>query len=214
MGTKKVLLLLGGTYHDFEGFSKTIVPAATELSSSLEVTYDPHVLLRLNETGIGAVVMYTCLGDSKQGDIVGKELTQEQADSLVTFVRNGGGLLGVHGATVISDANQDLINLFGAQFHTHPAPFTFTVTPRPESHPMIEDIEPFEVHDEFYLHHCRKGIEVLMTAEHEGKTHPMVWTRTEGRGKAAYIAMGHDAKVWSLPPYMQLIHQALGWLTG
>jgi type 1 glutamine amidotransferase len=104
--------------------------------------------------------------------------------------------------------------LFGAQFNTHPPQFTFTVVPRPEAHPVTEGIGSFEVHDEFYLHHCQDTIEVLMTAELEDKTKPMVWTRAEEKGKVAYIAMGHDPKVWSLPPYMQLIHQALNWLVN
>lgn len=212
MDTKRILLLLGGTYHDFEGFTDTVVPATTRLNSIMEVTYDPNVLLQLNDIGIDVVTMYTCLGDTEQEDTVGKELTAEQTAALVKFVRNGGGLLGIHGATVISDANQGLIGLFGARFHTHPPPFTFTVSPRPQNHPVIDAVPAFEVHDEFYLHRCRDPLEVLMTGQYEGKTHPLVWTRSAGNGRVAYIALGHGPAVWRLPAYQQLVRQALGWL--
>jgi type 1 glutamine amidotransferase len=46
-----------------------------------------------------------------------------------------------------------------------------------------------------------------------GVAYPMVWSRTEGNGRVAHIAMGHDVKVWNLQPYQRLMLQAIDWLT-
>jgi type 1 glutamine amidotransferase len=39
-----------------------------------------------------------------------------------------------------------------------------------------------------------------------------VWSRLEGQGRVAHIAMGHDEGVWRLAPYRQLVIQSLQWL--
>jgi type 1 glutamine amidotransferase len=41
-----------------------------------------------------------------------------------------------------------------------------------------------------------------------------VWSKPEGNGRVAHIALGHSAAVWQLEPYRRLMLQAAAWLVG
>ena len=70
------------------------------------------------------------------------------------------------------------------------------------------------VSDEFYLQDCDPSLDVHMIALDRGVAHPMVWSRSEGEGRVAYVAMGHGESVWKHSLYQRLVIQALDWLTA
>jgi type 1 glutamine amidotransferase len=53
-----------------------------------------------------------------------------------------------------------------------------------------------------------------MVALHQDVAHPLVWSKAEGDGRVAYIALGHSQAVWSAAPYQRLVLQTLAWLTA
>ncbi len=211
---KRILLVLGGTWHDFDGFTKAMTPVFEASGYAVTATYDLETLVHLHEgQPYDVVALYTCLGGNSEEDATTSPFTDAQADSLVQWVRDGGALLAVHAATVAGQSNQALKALMGGAFKSHPPQFSFTVYPMSRPHPVIADIEAFAVHDEFYLQDYDDTVDIHMVALDRGVAHPMVWTKVEGLGRVVYVAMGHDAEVWTLQPYRQLMQQALAWLT-
>lgn len=212
---KRVLILLGGLWHDFDGFANTIGSLLKAHGLQVEATYDLDKLSRLAETQYDIVLSYTCLSlhEESSNDISPDRLTNAQIDGLTSWVRSGGALLAAHAATVIGASDPALGELIGGVFVSHPPAFAFTVYPMFGEHPITTGIEAFTVHDEFYIETHTPDVQVHMVAFDRGVAYPMVWSKTEGQGRVAHIAPGHSQEVWDRKPYQQLLLQALNWLT-
>jgi hypothetical protein len=194
---KHILMVLGGTWHDFEGFAAAMTPVIENAGHRVTATYEPEAIAQLGESGYDLVLLNTCIGERREDDgPTALGFTDAQAESLARWVRGGGGLLQ------------------GGVFVSHPPQFSFTVYPLYEEHPITAGIEAFAVYDEFYVQDYDPSVEIHMIALDQGVAHPMVWSKREGKGRVAYIAMGHDLGVWSLEPYQRLTLQAIEWLTA
>lgn len=213
-GEKRILLVLGGTWHDFDGFAAVMRPVLEGRGYVFEATYDLGVLARLHEGRYRLVLFYTCLGEQREDGTVQEGLADEQAIGLVEWVRGGGALLTVHAATVLGQSSPELKALMGGVFVSHPPRFVFPVYPCYGEHPITAGVQAFTVHDEFYVEACDDSVTLHMVAFDRGIAYPMVWSRHEGQGRVAHIAMGHDAEVWTLGLYQRLLLQAADWLTG
>ena len=216
MNGKRILLGLGGTWHDFEGFAAVMGPVMEAAGHSVEATYDLDALTRLDEGRYDVVLLYTCLGvpQEDEGDPALAGHTDAQVEALSEWVRSGGGLLATHAATVAGQSNAVLRELMGGVFVSHPPPFVFTVYPLYREHPITDSVEAFTVHDEFYMEIHEPSVDVHMVAIDRGVVYPMVWTKNEGEGRVAHVGMGHDEKVWCLGPYQRLMLQAIAWLAA
>lgn len=212
---KKILMILGGTWHDFDGFAVAMTPVLESAGHQVTATYDLETLTQLDAGGYDLVLLNTCIGEVRDdGGPTAPGLTDAQAESLASWVRGGGGLLSLHAATVASQTSPVLHALQGGVFVTHPPQFSFTVYPLYGEHPITAGVTAFAVHDEFYVQAYDPSVEVLAVALDRGVAHPMVWSKSEGKGRVAHIAMGHDLGVWSLEPYQRLVLQAIAWLTA
>jgi type 1 glutamine amidotransferase len=211
---KKVLIMLGGLWHDFDGFAGAILALLEPRGFKVEATYDLEKLLHLEEDRYDLVISYTCFSPHREGynDISPEKLTDAQIGGLTKWVRNGGALLAAHSATVMGESDPALGELIGGVFVSHPEPFTFTVYPVFGEHPLMKGIEPFTVHDEFYMETHMPSVNVHMVAFDRGVAYPMVWSKAEGQGRVAHIAPGHFREVWDLTAYQQLLFQTIDWL--
>lgn len=209
---KRVLILLGGMYHDFSGFSAWANLVFTAAGCQVEATYDLERLARLG-TETDLLISYTSLSlhPAGQESDTPERLTDEQIAKLRGWVERGGGLLAVHSATVAGKSGPAFGELMGGVFVEHPPQFAFSVYPLSQAHPITAGIEAFTVHDEFYMQRMVGPVQVHMVALDRGMAHPMAWSRVEGQGRVAAVAMGHSALVWDLPQYKQLILQAAEW---
>ncbi|MBN2118134.1 MAG: ThuA domain-containing protein [Anaerolineales bacterium] len=214
LNRKRVLILLGGQWHDFDGFAGAIGPLLEAQGMQVEATYDLDKLSHLAENQYDAVLSYTCFTSDEGGAKGGPDrFTQAQFDGLAGWIRGGGAFLALHAATVIGESDPALGDLIGGVFVSHPPQFSFTVYPMFGEHPITAGIEAFTVHDEFYVETYTPDVQVHMVACDRGVAYPMAWSRTEGRGRVAHIAPGHSRAVWDLEPYQRLLLQALDWLT-
>jgi type 1 glutamine amidotransferase len=211
---KKALLLLGGIWHDFEGFQKSIVDLLEPGGWEIEATYQMERLHRLEHDQVDLLISYTCLGKHREGyDDSGPEgLSQEQIAAWTNWVQQGGGVLAVHSATVLGTSDASLAKLLGGAFIEHPPQFTFTVYPLSRSHAITHGIEAFSIRDEFYIQQVEPDVMVHMVAVDRGVAHPMVWSKSQGKGKVAYLAPGHGGEVWYHPAYQKLVEQTVDWL--
>ncbi len=212
---KSVLIMLGGTWHRFDDFAAAMGDLFQAKDCRVDSTYDLDLLARLSND-YQLLLMYTCLtrNDSDSNETNVEKLTDKQVQGLRRWVRQGGGLLAAHAATEIGSSSPALGRLYGGIFRSHPPQLTFTVLPLSADHPITSGIPAFQVHDELYFQQVDPAVSVHMVAVYQDAAHPLVWSRSEGRGRVAHIAMGHSAEVWSHPCYQQLMVQAATWLTG
>jgi len=215
MSGRRILLVLGGTWHDFDGFDGAMTPFFEEEGYEVESTYDLSALEQLDERDIDLVLMYTCIGEERNDDgPTAPGPSQSQVDALVDWVQDGGGLLAAHAATVAAQTSEDLRRLMGGIFVTHPPAYAFNVYPVFREHPITEGIEAFTVHDEFYQQIHDPSVDVHMVAVDRGVAYPMVWSKEEGDGRVAHVAMGHGPRVWAHGGYQRVMLQAAEWLTA
>ena len=212
MGGKQILMLLGGTHHDFDGFSDAMTPILRAAGHEVKSTYDLDEVLRLPSGQTDVVLIYTALGGSVQDERVAEDLTPDQTRALISWVRAGGGILAAHCATVVAEDNVEMRRLLGGRFLSHPPQFTFTVYPLYKEHPVIKDVDAFTAFDEFYVESYEPDVDIHMVAFDRGIAHPMVWTRSEGNGRVVHLAPGHTPMVWASPAYQKLVLQSIDWL--
>ena len=180
----------------------------------VELTYDLNRLTQLDQSGVDLIISYTSLGKHREGynDTGPEIMTLEQIRGLRRWVQAGGGLLAAHCATVLGDSDPEMGKLMGGVFVSHPPQFAFAVYPMAAEHPITAGIEAFSVHDEFYIEQLVAPVDIHMTAIDRGTAYPMAWSKSEGQGRVAHIAMGHSELVWNLPAYRHLMLQALEWV--
>jgi type 1 glutamine amidotransferase len=163
--------------------------------------------------------------------------TPEQVQALLDAIDGGLGFLGLHGATTTFWNSAPYLNMIGSRFLRHDPYKKFLVEISSEAHPITHGISDFEVEDELYelggdvsqFHilaesvqqgrpfsetatvgegPLQPGIKVLASAE----GHPLLYSKTYGRGRIHYNALGHDTKALSNPNYRKLVIQALNWV--
>jgi type 1 glutamine amidotransferase len=186
-------------------------------------TFNPAMLARFD-----AVVFNNVSGDV---------FTAAQRRALRSFVENGGGFVGVHGAG--GDFSYDwrwyVDDLIGAQFIGHPLGPQFqraTVRIADNSHPATQGLpETWSRIDEWYSFAKsvrRPGYHVLAALDEAtyspkgpfgqdlrmGKDHPIAWWHCVGKGRVFYSAMGHQAAAYAEPNYRKMLLGALGWALG
>lgn len=214
MKGKRILLVLGGTWHDFDGFARIIGPVLTKAGHCLDTTYSLDSLKTLDDK-YDLALLYTCLtADREDGSPAAVRLTDEHVIPLAKWASAGGALLAMHGATVSGQSSPVFRKLVGGVFVRHPPATRFTVYPVSNDHPITKGLEAFEVNDELYVQRCEPDLTVHMIAIHDGVAHPQVWSRMEGSGRVAHVSIGHDEQVWNLRQYQQLLVRVIGWLTG
>ena len=211
---KTALIVLGGLWHDFEGFAAAHKPLLEQAGYTVEATYDLDRLTRLPDEPVDLIVSYTSLSPHREGhnDTSPERLTPAQVNALADWVRGGGAFLPTHSGSVVGGSTPELGQLMGGMFIEHPPQFTFTVYPMYGEHPIIEGIEAFAVHDEFYMERLLTPVDVHMAAFDRGVAYPFVWSKSEGQGRVAHIAVGHSALVWDLPVYQKLFLNAVRWV--
>ena len=212
--SKSALLLLGGAWHDFDGFARSLGSLLETHGWALEASYDLDRLLCLEQDTPRLVILYTCFSDQGEaGEQSGPEgMSEPQIAALANWVRNGGALLAAHASTVLGNSSALLGDLLGGVFIEHPPLAPFTVYPLYEHHPITAGISAFTVQDELYFEQCRPAVNVHMVAVKDGVAYPQVWSKKEGQGRVAHIALGHTAAVWGLASYQRLVLQTVDWL--
>jgi type 1 glutamine amidotransferase len=214
MAKTNILILVGGQWHDFEGFTTAMKAVLERKGYSLGVTYDFESLTHLNEMNCDLLLSYTCLTEPPAGEIPNSpvKFSDAQVKALVRWVQSGGALLAAHAATVIGDSDPALEGLLGGAFMEHPPQFTLKAIPLSAQHPITDGIEAFNVHDELYIERYHPSVMIHMIAIYEQVAYPIVWSKLEGRGRVAHIALGHSDQVWELKPYQRLMLQTIQWL--
>ena len=140
--------------------------------------------------------------------------------SLVDFVKSGGGLVGIHGATAIRDDLKELAEMYGGQINGHRGG-VWQVKPDEPTHPLCAPFKgrSFEVRDEIYVFRkpltrewmAREDIRVLLSLDLDKMEDPELrpdgdyaisWIRQYGEGRVFHCTLGHAKTAYTNPDVM------------
>jgi type 1 glutamine amidotransferase len=201
--------------HDtIEVGQRALSDIAARNGGTIDLTEDPLQLAAALPTHDVVVFLMTT------GDVLG----DEQQVELESFIRGGGGFLGVHSAT---DTEYDwpfYEELIGARFSDHPAIQPAKLVRESSDHPAVRFLPAiWERTDEWYNFRSnpRGRVQVLMTLDESsyqggtlGADHPIVWCHTIDRGRAFYTGLGHTQESWQDALFLRHIEAALLWAAG
>jgi uncharacterized protein len=141
------------------------------------------------------------------------------AHGLLEHLRAGRGLLGVHvSATSLTEMPQWPTLLGGRWIHghsMHPPQDLAVVHVRRGEHPIVADLDDFEVYDERYSYlETDPDVQVLCEHEFQGVWHPLAWARQRDRHRVVYDALGHDVRSYESASHVELLQRSVRWLLG
>ena len=127
------------------------------------------------------------------------QISEAQLKGLNDAVRDGVGLAGVHGG--MCDAFRRRVEyawMTGGQFVAHPYVGEYTVRLTGVKSPITSGMKPsFQYNSEQYYMVVDPGVTILADTVYnfEGReiVMPVVWTKTWGKGRVFYSALGHTA---------------------
>jgi len=202
---KKVLLLTNGPQAPDGKFAE-MFKSITEASGQFEVEVSHDRNRLANPSMFDAVALY----------IGGGSITPEQEEGLTAFVRNGGGLLAVHGANAGLGKYDAYIELIGTEFIGHDplAPFEVTTADG------IDDALPrlskrFRVVDECYKVKVRTDapLRYFQYGTWRLERYPLGYVRDYGDGLVFYTALGHDERTFRHPDFQDQLIKGLRYVT-
>lgn len=193
----------------------------------------------LHETEAGGIFNNEQLSKFKVvifNNSTGRVLNDNQQQALEQYVENGGTLIGIHGAGDDSHHwNWYEENLLGARFSHHAIQLELqladvNISPTADSSLRVDMPSTWNTRDEWYVFFNQpKGVTVLSHIDGTsidpsgnilwvkeksfgmGKTHPVAWYKTVGKGKTFYTSMGHAETAWRKAEYRTMIENAIRW---
>jgi len=154
--------------------------------------------------------------------------------NLLEWVRNGGGLVGIHAATDTFYKWPEFGAMIGGYFDGHPWNANHRVVLRVEKpdHPLnapFSGIETFDLVEEIYQFRApykagRQDVLLRMDKEtdqfgikgvkRDDKDFPVAWLRTHGKGRIFYSALGHNTHIYEDPRLLGHFLAGLQWAIG
>lgn len=204
----KVLMVGGGSSHDFDKWYKGADVATLEKDGLAEVTYtdDPSSILQyLDETD----VLFLANNQPIPDDATRK--------AIFAFAEAGKGLVLAHPALWYNwndwpEYNQTLVS-GGSRGHNAYGNFQVDLS---KKHSVTKGLpSQFSLDDELYYYKedaAGPGIEVLAEASNaETEPFPSIFIVKNPKAKIVGIALGHDAASHELEAYQTLIRNAVKW---
>lgn len=160
---------------------------------------------------------------TKPKDPASEWLVGARRDALKAFVRGGGGIVGIHGATDSHYGWDWYGRMIGARFAGHPPGTPKGALTKAElDHPSIRDLPAsFELVDEWYwfddLDPRLRPLLMLDPAsigEKGANPRPLAWAHAFEGGRVFYTALGHTAEAWSDPRVVGHVMGGLDWAIG
>jgi uncharacterized protein len=145
-----------------------------------------------------------------------------QERALEQFVEDGGGVVGIHGASFSFENSKTWTRLLGARFAGHiPGTHKLNVVVADPAHPITAGVGPFAVVDEEYKHkfadvprHVLARFRERPPTSDQSANMDVLWTREVGKGRVFYSAIGHGKEAWENPAWQKLIVQGILWAAG
>lgn len=214
------ILAIGGNRFPFHRFEKRGPEIAAAFDNRIDVTRTTEKDDLMNLSGYDAVLDY--LTDSS--------LTEDQRASLLSFVDNGGGYVGIHCASDLTSTAPDdpndvidfhdnpfpeLQELIGGHFITHPEQAALDVHVVDHHHQITAAMDHLTVWDEPYVVEVGDDVRVLARMDHPDHADtPVVWIKEYGDGRVFYSSLGHGTPSLTHEGVQRLIRDGTRWAAG
>jgi len=210
------LAVIGGddVYEDLFTAGGALAGLAAEAGLAARTAMGTGRLTQLGGmTGAGTdlVLLYTAMGS----------FSRPAQDALAAAVRAGAGLVAVHSANVfparegaLDPAYRRAFALIGSRYASHGPPpheSRFTVQ-TDQGHPLTRGLGDFEITHEHYHLELAPDARVVAWRDAAAGQEPVAHVREEGRGRVAYVQLGHDMRVWADPKARALMTRCIGWV--
>ena len=218
---RKVLYLThsAGFKHAVLPQSEVILKEIGEKSGAFEatVTQDCSVISKDGLQPFDAVIFYTT------GEL---PISEEQKQAFLAFIKSGKGFVGIHSATDTFYKWAEYGELIGGYFDLHPWHQEVTVKVEDTKHPATKHLgSSFKLTDEIYQfkNFSRQNVHVLLSLDatsvdltkkevhRTDKDFALAWTRTYGKGRVFYTALGHRPEVWQDERFQKHLLGGLQW---
>ena len=211
------------------GFKHAVLPHSEQVFPELgtragwftvDVTQDVAKLNAADLKQYDAVAFYTT------GEL---PITDQQKADLQAFVEGGKGFIGIHSATDTFYKWPWYGTMIGGYFDGHPWTQKVTITVEDQKHPSTKHLgASFEIDDEIYQFKewSRSNVHVLMKLDttsvdmtkkgvkRTDNDFATAWTRTQGKGRVFYTALGHRPEVWDDARFQQHLVEGVRWVTS
>jgi type 1 glutamine amidotransferase len=187
----------------------------------VDVSDDPAAFTDANLKRYKALVF-----DNTNNEIFDNE---EQKAALQSYIRAGGGFVGIHSACGSMRKWPWFWSMLGGKFVRHPRLQPFTVKVKDAKDPSTAHLPPtFQWEDEFYfLDNMPGDLHVLLVGDlttlndpdkgkywKSGDEVPLAWRHQFDGGREWYTALGHKSEYYSDPRLTKLILGGILWAMG
>lgn len=220
------LILTGGIFHPFEEASAALAETLEEVGIHSTITLDiEQGLATLGQYDLLTVyaLRWRMIQNEKYvpyRDEWQFSLSQSGQEAIRSFVERGGGLLGLHTASICFDDWPEWGSILGGAWDWgrsfHPELGTVDVKVSPSGHPIVAGIDDFAVEDEIYHYLALESdIKPLLTAQAELEDGPqtLCWARDFGQGRVVYDSLAHDANSVRHPTHQRILKRSALWAT-
>ena len=151
-------------------------------------------------------------------------LDAEQQAAFESYIQQGGGFAGIHGAAATEYDWAWYGRLAGAFFDDHPTPQEAEVVVLDRTHPSTSHLPARMTRfDEWYNFRAnpRDSVHVLAVLDEKsfeggtmGHDHPIAWAHEFDGGRAWYTGLGHTTESYSDPAFLDHILGGIQWAAG
>lgn len=210
-----------GLVHSAIPYGAKAIELMAQKTGAFEVvqTEDPNIFRPENLKQFDAL----CFNNSNRMDFFKDPLL---AKSLLDFIKNGGGVVGIHAATT-NFTKQWLLDwpegaeLLGGVFNDHPWHEKVTIKVDDPTHPLNAAFEgkSFELNDEIYQFtdpYSRDKLRILLSLDttktdmnkgsrikRDDNDFAVSWVKSYGRGRIFYCSLGHEHDIFFNPKILQ-----------
>jgi hypothetical protein len=147
------------------------------------------------------------------------DLPLPDRDAFLAWLAKGHGFVGVHAATDTFHGWPPYLDMIGGEFQKHGPQVKVSVLVEDKAHPATRDLaSPFEVFDEIYefQRFDRSRVHMLLALDKHPQQgtpgfYPIAWTRTHGKGRVFYTALGHREDVLEAPWFARHLRGGIAW---
>jgi type 1 glutamine amidotransferase len=203
----------GGYRHDsIPTGIETIQQLGKENNFTSTATEDATVFTKENLKNYKAIIFLSTTGNI---------LEAPQKAAIESYIKSGGGFIGIHAAADTEYEWPFYGELVGAWFKSHPRIQQATVDIINSMHPSTKGLPTkWSRTDEWYDYKALPPISATILAKldnttYEGSTmgdnHPIAWCQTIGKGRSWYTGMGHTKESYSEPEFRQHLTGGILW---
>lgn len=224
---RSAIIYTGGIAHPFEDASRALGALLAEVGFAARIHLELDDVLRdLAGEPDALLVLYALRWSMTQHEKYAPDrarwalaLPESARAGIAGHVARGGGLLGLHTASICFDDWPQWAEVLGGawvwgrSFHPPLGPVRAAMLP---GHPLTAGLPDFEVIDEAYTALAlQPGVAVAATVQAPGQApQPALWTHAYGAGRVVYDALGHDAASLNEPTHRLLVQRAAQWAGG